>query len=179
MRIGISTAEMVDTIDYGPGLEDTGDLEGGTRTITATVEAAGVGNADYSHSMALAKPVDPRLVVKRIAARLAVNIDTMTAGHLHCRVYVDQQDADHRLFDSDWDTTGEKLAADTVYADSKAVIFDLLRDGSSHTFYFFLWVDSGNAVISRIQLWEGVGTSSTDSIGAPNTLVMTRAHRHR
>jgi len=176
MRVGVSSRETVETIDYDPGLKDTGDLEGGTNTITATSEATGVGNADYTHSLTLEKPADARLLVKRIAARLAVTIDSMTANHVYCRVYVDQQDAGHRLFDDDWEAAGERLDADTVHADSKATIFNLLKDGASHTFYFFFWVDTGNAVISCVQLCEGIGTSSTDSIGAPDTLVMTLEH---
>jgi hypothetical protein len=155
------TQEKVASIVYEANIIDSTDMETGTRTITAVAEASGPGNADYSRSMTLVKPVDARLVVKRIASRLAVTIDSMTTGHLYCRVYVDSQDADHRLFDKDWTSAGGKLDAIDTHAGSKASIFDLLKDGSAHTFYFFFWVNSGNAVISQVQLWEGVGSCNT------------------
>jgi hypothetical protein len=155
------TQEKIETLTYGPGPQDSGDLEAGTKTITATAEASGIGSADYSRVLTLAKPGDARITVKRIASRLAVTIDSMTAGHLYCRVYVDAQDADHRLFDEDWTNTGAKLDAVDTHSGNKATIFDLLKDGSQHTFYFFFWVNSGNSVISLVQLWEGVGTCAT------------------
>jgi len=34
-----------------------------------------------------------------------------------------------------------------------------LSDRSEHTFYFFFWVDAGDAVISLVQLQAGVGSS--------------------
>lgn len=159
----IGIQEKIEALAYVPGLQDTGDLEAATKTITATAEAAGVGNADYSQALTLPKPADARLIVKRIATRLAVTIDSMTAGHLYCRVYVDAQDAAHRLFDEDWTTTGARLDAVNTHSENLATIFALLKDGAAHTFYFFFWVDAGNAVISVCQLWEGVGNCSTSA----------------
>jgi hypothetical protein len=155
------TQEKIETISYSPNVRDTGDLEVGTETIMATSEASGVENADYSSALTLPAPDDARLIVRRIASRLAVTIDSMTAGHLYCRVYVDQQDADHRLFDEDWNSVGEKLDVTNTHSGSQAAIFDLLRDGLEHTFHFFFWVDSGNAVVSAVELWEGVGEGGT------------------
>jgi len=160
------TQEKIETITYTPSVALTNDLEAETNTITVTSEASGVGNADYSKALTLSKPSDARIIVERIAARLQVTIDSMTAGHLHCRVYVDQQDADHRLFDEDWDSSGDKPDAVDTHSGALSTIFDLLKDGASHTFYFFFWVDSGNAVISAVQLWEGVGTCSTGGCAA-------------
>lgn len=153
-----STWEKFEYTSYSPDAKDSADLEAGTNTITATSEASGVGSADYSKALTLPKPSDARIVVKRIAARLQVTIDSMTAGHLYCRVYVDAQDADHRLFDEDWTSTGAKLDA---VDETSGTLFNLITDGSAHTFYFFFWVDSNNAVISLVQLWEGVGSCST------------------
>lgn len=164
--------EKIETIEYEPGLQNTGNLESGTNTITATSEASGTGNADYSASLTLAKPSDVILEVKRIAARLAVTIDSMTAGHLYCRVYVDSQDANHRLFDEDWTSTGAKLDAVDTHSGALSTIFDALSDGASHTFYFFFWVDANQAVISVVQLWEAVGTCST----SPARQVLTVTH---
>ena len=176
MRIGVIQKERVSTINYNPDLKDTGDLEAATKTITATAEASGVGSADYSAALTMAKPTDARLVVKRIAARLSATIDSMTATSIRCRVYVDAQAANNLLFDETWTTTGAKLSAVDVHAASKATIYDLLKDGSAHTFYVFLWVDAGNAVFSLMQLQEGVGTCTTDTMGAPATLIMTLEH---
>lgn len=162
-EIGIQ--EKIETISYNPGAKDTGDLEPATKTISATSEATGVDNADYSKALTLPKPDDARLVVKIIAARLAVTIDSFdTATHLYCRVYVDVQDADHLLFDEDWDSIGAKLDAVDTRAGVKETIFNLLKDGAAHTFYFFFRVNqANNAVISVVQLWEGVGSCYTNT----------------
>lgn len=152
-----SRREKIEQIFYAPSLKNSGDLETGTKTITATAEASGVGNADYNAALTLDVPGDSRLAIQRIAARLSVTIDSMTAGQLNCRVYVDQQDAGHLLFDLNWVSTGNKLSATTVSSAIKAIIFNALKDGNAHTFYFFFWVDSGNAILSVVQLWENVG----------------------
>lgn len=155
--------ERIENIYYIPMCPNTGDLEAGTKTITATAEASGIENADYSKALTLAKPDDARLVVNRIASRLAVTIDSFdTATHLYCRVYVDAQDAEHRLFDEDWDSTGARLAVVDTHSGARSTIFDLLKDGAAHTFYFFFWVNqANNAVISSCELWEAVGTCAT------------------
>jgi hypothetical protein len=64
------TQEKIESIRYNPGLLDSGDLEPGTRNITATSEASGLANADYSKVLGLAMPGDARLAVKRICCRL-------------------------------------------------------------------------------------------------------------
>lgn len=152
------TQERIESIGYQPGLQDSGDMEAGTKSITATIEATGIANADYNVTLTLPKPDDIRLSVLRIAARLAVTIDGITAGQLNCCVYVDSQDAEHHLFDADWTSAGAKLAAIDTHENNLSAIFNLLKDGQVHTFYFFFWVDSENATISLCQLWEGVGT---------------------
>ena len=162
------TQNKIETITYEPNLQDSGDLEAATKTITATSEASGLGSADYSKALTLPKPDDARLVVEEIASRLAVTIDSFNgAGHLYCRVYVDDQDAEHKLFDEDWTSIGAKL--DGTWKTS-GTLFDLLTDGSAHTFYFFLWVDAGNAVISAVQLWEGVGNADENNLRKVITL---------
>lgn len=156
--------ERLETITYSPGLQDSGDLEAGTKSITATSEASGTGNADYNAALTIGASPDPRLVVKQICARLAVTIDSMTAGTLNIRVYVDAQDGSHLLFDESEGSTGAKLYADITNASAKTTIFNLLKDGASHTFYFFFWVDAGDAVLSVVQLWEAVGSNKTSSV---------------
>ena len=106
------TQEKIEFIPYGPSYPSTGNLEAGTRAITATSEASGLGNVDYSVALTLASPSDVRMEVLRIVSRLSVIIDSFdVATTLYCRVYVDIQDADHRLFDLRWSSTGENLAA--------------------------------------------------------------------
>lgn len=156
--------EKIEVINYQPGLQTSGDLEAGTKTVNAVSEASGVGNADYSIALTLPKPSDARLIVKRICARLQATIDNIPSGdtNLYCRVYVDQQDADHRLFDMDWNTAGDKITAVDVHPDALSTVYDLLKDGSSHTFYIFFWkAGTGTGItLSLVQLWEGVGSCS-------------------
>lgn len=150
------TAQVVETISYAPGVKDTTDLvEPGTITIVAVAEGA---VANCSAALTLTIPTDTRLAIVQIASRLAVTIDSMTAGTLFCRVYVDVQDAAHRLFDLSWAVAGAKLSVVNLTA---GTIFNLLKNGAAHTFYFFFWVDAGNAVISLVELWEGVGDGGT------------------
>ncbi len=66
--------ERVEAITYAPGLQNSEDLESGTKTITATAEASGIENTDYSAALTLPQPDDIRLEVKRVASRLAVTI---------------------------------------------------------------------------------------------------------
>jgi hypothetical protein len=161
-KLHTDTQEVIEAISYQPGLQDSGDMEAATKMITTSAEAAGVNAADYHATLTLAKPDDLRVTVLRIAARLEMIIDSMTAGQLNCRVYADIQDGEHRLFDLHWTYAGEKLAATDTCADNLSAIFNLLKDGQAHTFYVFCWVNTGNALISLCQLWEGVGTCSTD-----------------
>ena len=154
--------EKIEVLLYQPGLQDSGDLETTTKTITATAEASGLANATYTASLLLPKPSDDRLIVKRICTRLQVTIDTIASGDtdLYCRVYVDAQDTAHRLFDLDWTATGVKLFALDTHSGALTTIFNLLKDGTSHTFYFFFWKAGTGAgiTISLAQLCEGVGS---------------------
>ena len=170
------TQEKIEALEYNPGLQNSGDLEGATNTITATSEAAGVGSADYSKALTLPKPDDARIEVKRIGTRLSVTIDSDDGTHdLHCRVYVDAQDAAHMLFDETWTDAPAvtQLAAQSVRVGTKETIFDLLRDGNAHTFYFFFWSPGNHSpVISLVQLWEAVGVANTE-----DAAVLTIAHQ--
>ena len=141
----------------------SGDLIPTTLTITATAEPA---VADLSKEYRIGNVAwtgwDSRLEILRTAARVSLNITSMTATHLYCRVYVDVQDADHRLFDLDIIATGEKLAAEVTHSASKATIFNLVKDNSLHTYYFFFWVDAGNAVMDKAEFWHGVGNKGVN-----------------
>ncbi len=154
------TQEKIETIHYQPDCKDTGDLEAATKTITATSKQ---GAADYSKSLTLLKPDDARMLIKRIGSRLEVTRDSGSSNNLYCSVYVDDADgseADHCLFDG-VDVQAASLNVQDVLEGTKEVIFDLLKDGESHTLYFFFWVDSGNSVISKVELLYGVGSTGT------------------
>jgi len=155
--------EKIETITYSPGVEDTGDLEAATKTITATSKP---GTADYSKALTLEKPSDVRLIIKRIGARLEVTRDSGTSNNLYCTVSVDSADGSANVLFNAVDVQAANLQATNV---NSGTIFDLLSDGQEHTFYFFFWVDSGDSVISKVELWEGVGkggsTSWQDALG--------------
>lgn len=159
----------VEYISYSPSLQNTGDLEAATKTITRTTEASGTGSADYSAALTIGTPSDARLAIVNVASRLSFTIDSFTgATILYCRVYVDSQDANHLLFDTSHNAASNKLAANDTNASTKAVIFALLKNGSAHTFYFFFWVNQAtNAVISVVQLWEAVGSVADGGAGLP------------
>ncbi len=165
--------EKIEAITYLPGIQNTGDLEAATHIIVPTSRPA-IASAQYSSSKTLAAPSDARLVIQRLCARLAVTIDSLgTATHVYCSVRIDVDDSDHELFNMDWTSTGAKLSAVDLHASNKAVIFNLLKDGSAHTFYFLFWADAASqAVISLVQLWEGVGSSATGSSAASSCLAI-------
>ena len=167
------TQEKIETITYFPDLQDSGDLETSTKTILATVEATGIGNADYSKALTLPSPADARLEVLRIATRLSVTIDSDDGIHdLRCRVYVDAQDASHMLFDLTYSSTGNQLAVQDCLVGTKEFLFNLLKDGSAHTFYFFFWSPGNHSpVISVVQLWEAVGKSGMGSWDLTNRVI--------
>lgn len=150
-------SEKIETIDYAPSYQGTGDLEAATNTISATSKP---GTADYSKSLTLAKPSDARLVIKRIAARLEVTRDSGTSNNLYCTVSVDSADGSSNILFDAVDVQANNLQATNL---TSGTVFDLLTDGSAHTFYFFFWVDSGDSVISLVELWEGVGVCSTST----------------
>jgi len=155
--------EKIETIAYSPGLQDTADLETGTHTIVPTTRPV-IGSAQHSASLTLPKPGDARLAVKRIASRLNVNIAGLgTATHVYLSVRVDADDTDHELFAEDWTSAGAKLDAVDTHSANKAALFNLLKDGAAHTFYFLFWADAASqATIDVVQLWEGVGSCSTN-----------------
>lgn len=167
-EIGIQ--EKIESITYNPYLIDTADLEAGTHTIVPTARPA-IGSAQYNKAMTIGKPSDARVEVLRIAARLSVNIAGLgTATVVNCSVRVDVDDAAHELFNESWNATGAKLAAVDTHAANKADIFNLLKDGAAHTFYFLFWADvASQATIDLVQLWEAVGTCTTT--GNPVSIV--------
>jgi hypothetical protein len=159
------TQDKVDSVSYIPGSQDTADLEAGTHTIVPTSRPA-IGSAQYSKSLTLPKPDDTLLAVMRIAARLSVNIAGLgTATDVYCSVRVDVDDADHELFNEHWTSIGAKLAVAQAHSGALSTIFDLLKDGAAHTFYFLFWANAASqATIDVVQLWEVVGGAGTSQV---------------
>jgi hypothetical protein len=155
------TQEKIELVNYSPGLQNSGDLEVGTHTIVPTSRPE-IASAQYSVVLTLPKSTNAKLEVVRIACRLSVNIASLgTATRVCCSVRVDVDDSDHELFSEEWTSIGAKLDTVDTYSGSKAAIFNLLKDGSAHTFYFLFWADVSNqAMIDVVQLWEAVGTNS-------------------
>jgi len=151
--------EKIEAISYTPTVKDTGDLETDTKTIAATAKP---GTADYSKAMTLDIPGDCRLIIKRIAARLDVTRDSRTSNNLYCTVSVDSADGSSNILFNGVDVQAANLQATDL---TSGDVFDLLTDGAAHTFYFFFWVDSGNSVISKVQMYYGVGVNTG---GQPN-----------
>ena len=60
-------ASVVEEAVYDPGLQQSGDLESGTRAVTATTMG---GAADYTTALTVPAPADARLVVCRLATSL-------------------------------------------------------------------------------------------------------------
>ena len=155
---------VYETINFTQTVRDTTDLEAATKTITATAKA---GAADYSASLALTAAImpDTRLAVSRIAQRLQITVDSFnSATHLYCQVYVDDPTglvANNQLFSIDITATGQNLSTAFCTAATKPTLFNLLKDGASHTFYFFFWVNQAtSATISECRLYEAIGVGS-------------------
>jgi hypothetical protein len=156
-----------ENILYTPLLKNTNDLEAGTKTVTAAAKPV---TADYSASLTLPKPSDSRMQVLRIAARVSRTLDSLSSGaNLRIQVYVDDAsglDANCQLFDLTLAASGNSVAAVTVDTENKSPLYNALKDGSAHTFYWFIWktaAGTGDTVISVVQLWEGVGVSDTST----------------
>lgn len=163
--------ETYELITLAATLQDTGDLEAATKTITATAEPAA---DDYSAALTLPVPSDARLALTRLGTRLAVTLDSLNAGATHCyvRVYVDTINANNLLYDLDLAAPAATLNVQQLLVGTKDTIFNLLKGGSAHTFKVRMWVDQGNAVISLVNLWEAVG-----AVGAASALsCMTLTH---
>jgi hypothetical protein len=155
VKIHSDTQEKLEQLIYSPGLPDSGDLEAATRTITATAKPA---TADYSTVLTLSLPEVTWLQIQRVCARLQVTRDSGTSANLYCTVSVDSADGSANIL---FDGVDVQASALQVAELTDGDVFDRLTDGNAHTFYFFFWVDSGNAVISLVRLWMGIGTAST------------------
>ena len=146
------TQEKIETIVYNPGLQDSGDLEPGTKTITATSKPLVV---DYTANLTTPNVPDTRVVVRRLCQRLNIHIDSFggaqPATKLNYSIVVNAIER----------ATGEFNGVNADNLISWDVTEGQFNLGSANTIEVFLWVDNGNAVISVCQLWQGVGTCTT------------------
>jgi hypothetical protein len=149
---------------YASSLQDTGDLEAATKTIAATSEGAA---ADYtSASKTMLNPITPadaRFVIRRIATRASITIDSDDGTHdLRCRIYVDTQDTDHLLYDLTFTTIGNQLAVQDCAVGTKEIIFNIISTSTAHVYKFFFWSPGNHSpVISVVNAWSAVGSTST------------------
>jgi len=153
----------VETISYAPGYTVSGNLvPGPSYVVTAVAEAVGLGAADFVVPLAIPAPTDARIIVNAIAMYLGID-STVADGNLYCRVYVDVQDDDHRLFDvSFWPGALEEFDA-TLSPVWIPDAFNLIADGLIHDYYFYFWKDGAGvgAEFVGLELNMGVGVDAT------------------
>lgn len=146
-------AEVIERLAYEPGgAQDSGDLEAAAQTITTTAKQ---GTPDYSANLTVPVPADSRIAITRLGLRLQVTVDSITAGQLNYSVAVNGAE---RLTGA-WTGTGAKYAV----VDLTSGQFSPLA--SANAIQVYLWVDTGNAVVSVCQAWLALGSTSTDYFG--------------
>jgi hypothetical protein len=146
------TVEAVDHIVYTPGLADSGDLEAGTKSVTATSQQ---GTPDYSADLTVPAPSDGRVQVERLALRGLVHIDSFGGAPAATKLFYTLK------VNGVAKVTGGELtsaAADNLFALDVTADFLL---GSPNDVDLHLWVDQGDAIVSVAQLWLAVGAVTT------------------
>jgi len=137
---------VVDRIYYHPDLQDSGDLEAATRTITATSKPA---SADYSTNLTIASPPDARLRVMQLGLRWQVTIDAFGTGTTTLNYSVHVNGIERAS--GSWTATGANFGAVNLQEGQ----FNL---DVANTIEIFLWVDAGaGATISLAQFWLAWG----------------------
>ncbi|HXG41202.1 MAG TPA: hypothetical protein VNL95_00530 [Dehalococcoidia bacterium] len=150
------------TIVYIPALADSGDMEPGTRPITATARPA---SPDYSASLTIAAPPDPRLSVLRAGVRARVTVVAFGGSPAATVLfYVLRVNGSDRLSGS-WTATGNQTVAEDLLPGA----FNL---GSPNLVELFLWVDRGQVDINLAQFWLAVGSKQPSS--APGGVLQVR-----
>jgi hypothetical protein len=143
------TQGKISGIIYTPWFQDSGNLETGTRTITATTKP---GSADYSASLTMQNADDGRLMVRRLCQRLNLHIDSFGGAPAATRLYYSVAVNGVERASGEFTAAG---ADNPIAWDLTEGQFNL---GSANVITVYLWVDRGNAVISVAQIWQGVGT---------------------
>lgn len=147
------TQEKIETIAYSPELQDSGDLEGATSTITATSKPA---EPDYATELTIPAPPS-QLAVTRLALRANIHIDSFggapAATKLYCTVACNGVE---KVSAKELTAAG----ADNFFAADLTADFNL---GTANELEVYLWVDQGNAVISVCQFWLAWGSATVGS----------------
>lgn len=151
--------EKIETISYSPQLQDSGDLEGATKSITATAKP---GTADYSTSQTLAASPDARLVVNTVGLRMELDIDSFGAGTTQLNFSIEVGGVE--VLTGSFGSAG---AGKLTGVNLSPTQFPL---GSANTIGVFLWADHADgAVISKCELWVAIGTYGTLTNPGPYT----------
>lgn len=142
--------ERHELLSYSPGLQDSGDLEPGTHSVTAASKQA---TPDYTANLTIAAP-SARLTVKRLGLRLQVTIDSFGGAPQATQLSYSVEVNGVQRATGNWTATGAQYA-----------VVDLLQGqfnlGTANEAKVYLWVDQGNAVVSLCQVWLAVGTTDT------------------
>lgn len=150
-EIGIQ--EGADFLDYQPLLQDSGDLEEATNTITVTAKPE---TPDYTHSFTLAMPSDARMALENVGVRLAIHIDSINSPATMLNYDVEINGVSR--ISGSFTATGDNL--DGVNLEGTAIAFD-----GSYEVKVCLWVDAngaGGATVSLVEAWLAVGVYGTD-----------------
>ena len=139
--------EKVETVYYQPGLHDSGNLEAGTKAITATSKPA---SPDYTAGLTTPAVDDSRLKVLRLKQRLNVYIDSFGGTPEAIKLYYSVEVNGVERASGEFTSAGADNPACWVLTEGQ---FNL---GSANQIDIFLWVDQGNATISACQLWQGI-----------------------
>lgn len=166
-----SSSMTCEFVEFLPTVADTGDLEAGTKVVTAASQPA---VADYSAAtFAIGQPSDARLVIKRLCARLGLTVSLITAPATLLNYVVSIDDptglvADNQLLTGSFNTATANLITEDIHAASKASLFALLNDGLNHTVYVFLWTNNiaGSVSVTLAQLQMGISTNNTGASSA-------------
>jgi hypothetical protein len=157
---------------FRSGYIQCGDLEVGVKTVTLVAEAVGLGAADYTVSLTLPAPTDPRIVVNALATMVRVN-GTVADGNLYYRVYVDVQDAAHMLVDTSFLPPELRESDETLTATLFPAIFALIADGLPHDFYFYFWKDGAGVGAQLDQVEVNIGVGIDDSYGSGEVVTIS------
>ena len=142
--------EKIKTVHFGESGKDSGDLESGTKTITATSKQ---GTPDYTTDLTIPAPTDPDglFTLLLMAMRLVLTVDSMTANTLNWSVELNDVEK----------ITGSCNAVGD-YADCEDFTSGWNALGTAQNIKIYFWVDSGNAVLSKVQTQLAPGSAGTD-----------------
>ena len=148
--------ERIDFIDYQPLLQNSGDLEAGTKTVTATAKP---GTADYTTTLTLPMPTDSRMQVKNVGGRLQITIDSINAPATLLNYDVEINGVSK--ISGSFNSTGAKYDGVNLSGVDIAA-------GGQYDVQIYLWVDAdsgGGVVVSVAQVWLAVGVYGSDVKG--------------